>query len=404
MLNTANRNRRALTLTEVLIAFAVLSVLATLLMPMLLRNGHGYSKLANCISNLRQIGQGYTQYTAAWESWLISAGNDPTVLDRDEPILEDAWIKPWRYRVNSPTWYESLMDYVSPGATQALLDALYRKEYGEPWPTLGPEYDVEHELGSRDTLVNGEWVEVTDCPDTPDVPPALLTKAARMRRIRAKWAGLFACPKTPEDVLGYGYNYAAPFGNASCYGKPRPGNPAGGLVRKFSWRVKDCPTTGRPDHPVRYADGKDWRIPLLWYGRTADARVLTAPSRQILICETGFVENAYEEETDNVAAMATPRHPSEWEEKLTDDGYGYVRFPLSGATMQGANYKLRPYRPMPRHSGRVACLMFDGSVEDLPILDIVGVQWGDPDCWYDNIPKTKPPVSPIRSVHAVSDD
>jgi len=385
-------HHRGFTLVELLVVMAVMSILATLLMPALLRSITA-TKTAACISNLRQMGQGYAQYTSAWESWLICAGNNATEHDRKDPIFEDAWITPWVYRADFPYWYETLTEYCNPGLTPDVLAAAYRAEYGgQEIPDLS-QSDMDTDIGETwgtvvdDDSHDGEQV----LPPPPD--QTLATSIEKIRHVRAKAAGIFACPELKQNAVGYGYNYVAPFGNPSCYG-------SNGLVRHFRWKT----ARGPRDYPARYNDGKRWMIPILWFGRSAHYGVLATPSQQILICDTGYVINAYRDVTKNHFGMVTPRHPSEWLERVMQSRQGYVRFPLSDATVNAENYKLKRYRPMPRHGGRVSCLMFDGSSQALPILDIVGVQWGGQDCWYDNIPKTKPPVSPLSVRGEIQDD
>jgi len=229
----------------------------------------------------------------------------------------------------------------------------------------------------------------------PVVNQALATKIANMRYIKAKVAGVFACPELKQNVVGYGYNYVAPFGNPSCYGSY-------GHVKHFEWKR----SSGEPkNYPCRYVDSADpWMIPLLWFGRSAHFGVLTQPSQQILICDTGYILNAYHDVTANHFNLKSPRHPSEWLERVTGSREGYVRFPLSDATVEGASYKLRRYRPIARHANRVSCLMFDGSAQPIDIMEIVGRQWGEEGCWYDNIPKTKPPVSPLSARIKITND
>jgi prepilin-type N-terminal cleavage/methylation domain-containing protein len=369
-------SRSGFTIVELLVVMAVISILASLLMPAILRS-MTHAKTVECIGHLRQIGQGFAQYTSHWESWLICAGNSATEHDRIAPILEDAWITPWVYRADFPYWYESLTDFVSPGLTPEFLAKKYEEYFDSEWPTLS-DSEVEQDVG--------DWGTEDDVgteqppPEVPTVSAATSTLVKSMRFIRAKATPVFACPEFQESVIGYGYNYVAPFGNPSCYGKY-------GLVKHFRWKTR---TKGTFNYPVRYYDGKMWMIPLLWFGRSAHFGVLATPSQQILVCDTGFVVNAYKDRY-----LTVPRHPSEWLEILTEYTEAYVRFPLSDATINGAQYRVKRYRPMPRHGGRVACVMFDGSCQALPVMDVIGAQWGDVNCWFDNIPSTKPPVSPL---------
>jgi prepilin-type N-terminal cleavage/methylation domain-containing protein/prepilin-type processing-associated H-X9-DG protein len=352
-LTLGGRARRCgFTLVELLVVMAVISILATLLMPAVLKGMTG-SRMAQCMSNLKQIGQTYQQYVTAWDSWLIVAGNYDNMHDKEDPILEAPWLDDWNRAWeadpdaarNFPYWYESIQPYAVPGITPDELKKEYEKMYG---------------TSDRPTYEDGlpKW----------------------KKYVMAKLCRLFACPEWAYNYIGYGYNYVAPFGNPSCYGD------GDGQVSKFRWPYRG----NYKNYPCKSDNGHRWMIPILWYSRSVRQGVITTPSQQILMCDVGFVANAYHD-----VARTDPTHPSEWIDKNKFNFQGYVRFPLNTTTMDGLCYQTSRFWPMPRHGNRVCCLFFDGSVSSAPIMDVVGPRWGDPHCMFDNIPPSKPPVSAL---------
>ncbi|MFP4058783.1 MAG: type II secretion system protein [Candidatus Brocadiia bacterium] len=331
--------RRGFTLVELLVVMAVISILAALLLPSITK-ALGLSKSASCLSNLRQIGQAYTSYVTAWDELLICAGNRDREHDQYNPIYEDHWDLAWEMDMNFPYWYEVIQPYVNSYANPENVVKEYWKRYPD------------------DTQI---W-------------------RRKYREIVAELCGIYACPKKESAVIGYGYNYVAPFGNSSCY--------PNSMCPDFKWPYGTSVSSIKfKPYPCK-ADGRRWIIKILWYNQYVPASVITAPSQQILMCDTGKVTNDPRPDTD-------PVDPREWREAKTGTTLGYTRFPLNDDTIGGVKYIINAWRPVPRHGGYTCCLFFDGSAREIPILDVAGPRWADPKCLYDNKPPYEPAVSPV---------
>lgn len=150
-------------------------------------------------------------------------------------------------------------------------------------------------------------------------------------------------------------------------------------------------------HPTSY--GINWSIahganPQAGFRASQLSRV-KQPSATILLCDTAAVVPT----SARSAASRTAR--------FADDGSGWKEMPL--AKVLTLPYALFPWtkrdpneakyfepsysqgdpvyglvRPFPRHTGRVDCAFFDGHVESLSLVKVVGPDWGDADCLYDD--------------------
>jgi hypothetical protein len=139
-------------------------------------------------------------------------------------------------------------------------------------------------------------------------------------------------------------------------------------------------------------------VPLLWYGESVHNSAISVPSAQIVVCDTGLVTNDTNLDVD----------PTDWVENNTSNYFGFVRFPMTSyytaenfykqpglrLGIGGVYYYYGSWRPVPRHGEKTVCVMFDGSAKATHIRDIVGHQWFDNQCLYDNVPPHKPPVPP----------
>jgi len=112
---------------------------------------------------------------------------------------------------------------------------------------------------------------------------------------------------------------------------------------------------------------------MLWYGPVPMDRLVN-PSGSIHFCDTGYVRNKDVE-------------PSKWIDDSRAVTGGYCRFPLDCVHGEGlyTYWDSDPWRPIPRHPGKKTnCLFFDGHVESHRTPDLVGKDWGEPHCLYDN--------------------
>ncbi|HUT35956.1 MAG TPA: hypothetical protein VNE39_20885 [Planctomycetota bacterium] len=242
-----------------------------------------------------------TSYYKDFDSWMVCGGN--RAGEHDEPPLAP----PGNTDPDFPYWYEALAPYINYTATHANARKSYAQREGkEP---------------NRDQV------------------------AEEMARL----CMLFTCPARNRATIGYGYNYAAPYGVDAIY--------------------KEEPDLPRPwDKPGP--------VPVLWYGQSVHFGVLRNPSEQIAVCDAGLVTND--------AELKTP--PEEWRESDAANVTGYVRFPLCEAYKQSARYRSeKAWRPVPRPRGRAACLYFDGRAMPHNIREIVDHPWGDRRCLFDNV-------------------
>ncbi len=366
------------TLVELLVVVAIITILAALVAPALIK-ALGGSELTSCIGQLRQIGQAHVSYMKDFDFWMVSCGARPGAgitrfieppMDLDSAAqLSEA----------TPYWYEALAPYINPAATRE--NAIHR------------------------------YCERTGTDPRVFQFPGM---ASLYKREIADMCMLFRCPAKKQSPLGYGYNYAAPFGESIIYPVPKPYRRDYPL-EEFRW-AKLASINAQPEYfpyPV-FADGQPAPIPILWYGQSVRFGVITNPAGQIAVCDTGLIIN-----DDQMSGY----HPaSEWVEAseghaaINDDGY--TRFPLNEMYTRGVGsfmgYKQRyeghnpdpsqgdplfnlSWRPVPRHNGRTACLFFDGNVQAINIMDIVSYEWGHRSCLFDNRPPRRPPCPKIFS-------
>jgi len=84
-----DRDRRAFTLTELLVVLVTLAILATLLLPALANNQPGSTKAFQCLNNMRQLGLGWLLYSQDNHDRLMS-NSDLS----NNPVSPLNWIDP----------------------------------------------------------------------------------------------------------------------------------------------------------------------------------------------------------------------------------------------------------------------------------------------------------------------
>jgi prepilin-type N-terminal cleavage/methylation domain-containing protein len=414
---------RGFTLVELLVVVGIITILAGLLLPAIIY-ALGTADLTLCLSNMRQMGQASTNYYKDFDSWMVSCGapvsisaTAPTNGPFREPPMDLPGTQALLNQGKFPYWYVALAPYVNPAAT---------------WKNALTSYCVSE-----------------------GKTPAQVTDNYYIYREIAKLCMLYTCPSKKQAMLGYGYNYAAPYGESilypfdnAKYGADYPSLAcrSGSMTQaqkdaaqdQFCWPygtlAGDLNPSGYRAYPC-FLLGEPAPLPILWYGQSTSFATLTQPTAQIAICDTGLVTNA--PVWDNVVInpktgrtdwrMTDEVHPpGEWTEftsgRAANCENGYVRFPLSklytgeGKTWSSVqslkigNYKRlysqrtdspdgsgnsdmnTGWRPVPRHNKRTACLYFDGRAMAHGINDVVSAEWGDRNCLFDNKPSSKSPA------------
>ena len=351
---------RGFSLIELLVVMAVILILAGLALPTLI-SAIAKAESTKCLTQMAQIHRAYLSYLKDYDSWIHCAGNRGAEMYDQQlgttsfiPTYELPWFRPaWAETAGFPYWYEAFQPYLNPSATAVAASAALQDPNNK-------DYD-----GSYD-------------PTNPQ--PKLRVEQARLM-------GILACPSKRNAPVGYGFNYVAPFGNSYCYPNSRD---------RFKWyrnATDSANDTNGYDHPVDYG-GNTVPLQILWYEQYIHASTITSASTQVAWVDTGQISSGTLSNTD--ARL--------WRENPTNNDYGYVRFPLMSGYWPPTNAVLQysapnyAWRPIGRHGGRANCLFFDGGARSVPILDLCSprIQWGDPECLFDNRPPTRPPISPLR--------
>lgn len=152
------------------------------------------------------------------------------------------------------------------------------------------------------------------------------------------------------------------------------------------------------NHPTVY--GINWSIahganPSVNFAPSQLSRVKN-PAATIIFCDTGAVDTKTVKAANSRAARFADTGAT-WKEvpianrlslhftyypwtKRDPKETKYVE--TAYTVEQKAGYGL--YRPYPRHSGKVDCAFFDGHVAAIDLVKVVGPDWGDADCLYDD--------------------
>jgi prepilin-type N-terminal cleavage/methylation domain-containing protein/prepilin-type processing-associated H-X9-DG protein len=153
---------------------------------------------------------------------------------------------------------------------------------------------------------------------------------------------------------------------------------------------------GQPNYPTTY--GSNWG---LCHGANAsaglDAQKLSrvkSPAGTIIFCDTGWVDL----KTVGPSSTRIERQRdsgANWKEEMPEATYTslfWTYYPWTRRSAKEQAYKESGYsagaycfRPFPRHNGRVDCAFFDGHVESLTLAKVVGPDWGQQDCLYDDM-------------------
>lgn len=435
--------RQGFTLVELLVVIGIISILAGLLLPAIIY-ALGTADLANCLSNLRQMGQAFTNYYKDFDSWMVSCGAPETISNSYpqngpfvEPPMDLEAVQVTLGQGRFPSWYVALATYVNPAATWKNAVNSYCLSEGKPTSPLPDSYYIHREI--------------------------------------AKICMLYTCPAKKQATLGYGYNYAAAFGESvlypfdkvkyvadypsyACRGAKNGGSAVKDAAQdQFCWPYGAASGGTDPSGFFPYPcflTGGPAPLPIMWYGQSASFGVLTQPTAQIAVCDTGLVTNAPVWEKVVVSSSkgvdrydwgpSTKKSPpAEWTEFTTNraanNEHGYVRFPLSKiytgdalvdgsgnekpwkdiVSLRVARYKKlysqytdsvdgsetpsmnTGWRPMPRHNRKTACLYFDGRAMPHNINDIVNYEWGDRNCLFDNRPAGKAPAPKFEDTYSL---
>jgi len=98
------------------------------------------------------------------------------------------------------------------------------------------------------------------------------------------------------------------------------------------------------------------------WGRTLQRQMIKYPARTIAFCDTGQIEGGEGGSDD----------PLDWVETRASAEPGYCEFPTG------------LWRPVPRHDGKTNVVFYGGGAESIPTKEIIGHDYGEAGCLYDN--------------------
>ena len=401
------RRRRGFTIVELLVVIGIITILASLMFPVLVK-ALSQGDVVNCVQNLRQMGQVSVAYYKDFDFWMITCGYDKlSEFLENRPFAEppvDIKMMNGLPDDDVPFWYEAMAGYINPAANRRNAKISYEKRTGQ--------------------ILN---------------PADKTTTARKIREEVARMCMLYTCPSKKQSPLGYGYNYCAPFGESIIYPRARyladyhtngpPANPSAcpkdiEFAGEFCWPAavaqadsnNDNFTANMVNYPC-YPGGQPAPVQILWYAQSVHFGAITNPGGQIAICDTGLITNDPVLDSDLQPTGERAASAKEWLEHVSGRSAihdkGYTRFPICDWYYKDTskyrawkfNYEAHTYdpygeelsefnlswRPIPRHNGKVVSLFFDGNVKAVDIMDIVGAEWGDRRCLFDNRPARRPP-------------
>jgi len=130
---TSLRARRAFTYIELLVSIGIITILVALILPVIGKS-RASAQSVTCLSQLRQIAGGFTQYAADYDHYLP----DPFVVER--------------------SWEQLLRPYVSSD------DAFHCRGDSELFPMIGSSYDWR-DTGEFETTLAGRRITETNRSD-----------------------------------------------------------------------------------------------------------------------------------------------------------------------------------------------------------------------------------------------
>lgn len=143
---------RAFTLVELLVVMAIIATLIAIMLPTL-NKVRDAAKSAQCMSNLRQIGMGFSQYAASWDGWVLAHKQD-TQEWHQNPFLRRSLgvdMKSANDTAKKDVWPNGLL---CPSAgTVARTNLRY---------SIGGTYGFNHENTRKDSYVpyRGAWYKL----------------------------------------------------------------------------------------------------------------------------------------------------------------------------------------------------------------------------------------------------